>query len=144
METPNISRTYPSVTGARAHSCRPSRFDSPASRHHAGCEYPRFSHSADRCASSKFCRGDVTCDLVEVGLPRATAPAPDVDVGVLPGQASHALTELRRVAHLEVPECAERNLVHHCGVGSQTTHTLKPVARLDRRHELEWMRAVDA
>jgi hypothetical protein len=36
METPNISRVYPSVTGARAHSCRPSRFDSPTSRHHAG------------------------------------------------------------------------------------------------------------
>src|ERR1700736_4631442 len=39
METPNISRAYPSVTGARAHSCRPGSFDSPTSRHHAGCEY---------------------------------------------------------------------------------------------------------
>src|ERR1700694_6315638 len=57
METPNISRAYPSVTGARAHSCRPGSLDSPTSRHHAGCEYPRFSHSADRCASSRICQG---------------------------------------------------------------------------------------
>jgi hypothetical protein len=44
--------------------------------------------------------------------------------GYCRAKPSHALTELRRVAHLE--------------------HTLEPVARLDRRHELEWMRAVDA
>src|SRR4029077_15480142 len=82
--------------------------------------------------------------LVEMGVPRAAAAAPHVDVWVLSSQGAHEFTELCRVTGLEVPERAERDLVHQRGIGAQNAHPLEPAARLDRRHELQRVRAVDA
>lgn len=55
------------------------------------------------CGADFACCVHVARDLVEMGLPRAAAPTPNVDVRVLPGQTAHELTERRRVAGLDQP-----------------------------------------
>ena len=76
-------------------------------------------------------------------VPGTTASAPDVEVGVLLGDGAHALAEVDWVAGLEMPERAQRDLVHHRGVRTQAADPFEPVARLDRRKELERVRTVD-
>src|SRR4051794_15396388 len=85
----------------------------------------------------------VAGDLVEVGVPCSAATAPDVYVRILLRDSTHAPAEVDRVAGLKVPERAQRDLVHHGSVRSQTPDSLEPVAWLDGGQELDWVRAVD-
>ena len=78
---------------------------------------------------------NIAGDLFEVGLPCAAAPTPDIEVRVPPGEFSHERTKRHRVTGLEMTERAQRNLVHHRGVGSQAAHPLEPFTRLKRGHE---------
>ena len=84
------------------------------------------------------------CDLVEVGVPSTAATTPDIDVRVLVREPTHQLTELVWVTRFQMPERAQRNLVHQGGIGPQTPYPLEPRTRLDRRQELQRVAAVDA
>jgi hypothetical protein len=59
-------------------------------------------------------------------------------------EIAHELTELHRVAFLEMAELAKRNLVHFRCVGAQAPYPIKPAFGLQRGLEFDRMRAVDA
>src|SRR3954469_18982686 len=83
-----------------------------------------------RGCSTESVRREVAGDLVEVALPSAAASTPDVDVRVLLGDGTHAPAQVGRVTGFEMPERAQRGLVHHRCVGAQATDPQEPVSRL--------------
>src|SRR4029077_7282747 len=53
METPNISRVYPNVTGGAGPLMSAKQIRLPHFAPSRRCDYPKLSHSADRCASCR-------------------------------------------------------------------------------------------
>jgi hypothetical protein len=83
-------------------------------------------------------------DLFEVGVPRATASAEYIEVRIAASETANQFTERSGVARFQMPERAQRDLVHHRGIWAQRTYPLEPRAGFDGRHELERVRTVDA
>jgi hypothetical protein len=96
----------------------------------------------NRCAAP-MCRAACTLPRIsaQVGSPTCHSSALHVDVRVLPCQPAH---DSPSIAGSPAANRRAKRTCHHRGVGSQAPHFPEPLARLDRRHELTRVRAVDA
>jgi len=103
---------------------------------------PDLSVQEHWCAAP-MCRAACTLRRISAqwGFPCARAAALHVDVRVLPCQPAH---DSPSIAGSPAANRGAKRSCHHRGVGSQAPHFPEPLARLDRRHELTRVRAVDA
>jgi Txe/YoeB family toxin of toxin-antitoxin system len=83
-------------------------------------------------------------DQVQMLIPGSTATSPDIDVRVAPRKLAHEPAEFLRIAFLQMPDLAQRDLVHCGGIRSKHANSLDPGPRFQRWQELKRMRAVDA
>src|ERR1700749_3608776 len=94
--------------------------------------------------SGLACSANVARNLIQVPIPRATAPAPNIDVRITARQCAHALTEIGGVAVFEMADLAQRDLLHRACIRPQTAHALDPIAWLQCWLKLQRMRTIDA